>query len=161
MLNRQQNGGIKLQIDRDLKVKTVSSFSGEVEQTDYFLTSESNPYFCEYKISKSLYDLLHRIAEMPGLIVQSSNNPVLLNLIYRGIIKIEESNSFMEEETHKFENLLNGFVVPKTLNKKTKVEPIESKFQQHFVRRSRQSASSCNRSRVVRWHPAWRTPRRR
>lgn len=124
MLNRQYNGGMKLHIDSDLKVKTVSSFSGEVEQTDYFLTSESNPYFCEYKISKSLYDLLHRIAERPGLIVQYSSNPVLLNLIYRGIIKIEKTDSFMEE-THKFENLLNGFVVPEILNKKTKVEPIE------------------------------------
>ncbi|NRA13750.1 MAG: methyltransferase [Crocinitomicaceae bacterium] len=124
MLEKQKNGGLKLHIDEDIRIKTESSFSADLELNNYFLTSESNPYFCEYKISKSLYELLHRIAERPGLIVQYTDHPVLLNLIYRGIIKIEETNTFIVEKEN-FDDLLNGFVVPKISNQKSKIEPIE------------------------------------
>ena len=124
MLDKQNNVGLKLHIDEDIRIKTESSFSADIELNNYFLTSENNPYFCEYKISKSLYELLHRIAERPGLIVQYTDHPVLLNLIYRGIIKIEETDRFIIEKEN-FDDLLNGFVVPKIANQKSKIEPIE------------------------------------
>ena len=90
----------------------------------YFLTAQDNPYYCEYRISESLYKLLLQISKNTDLILHNCDNPILLNLIYSGIVKIEISNNLLQEKIE-FNVLLNGIDQANAWNQKPNNEDIE------------------------------------
>ncbi|NQY06351.1 MAG: methyltransferase [Flavobacteriaceae bacterium] len=124
ILHEQKQSGFRLHIEKSIRIKTQTSFATNNSEKHYFLTAQDNPYYCEYRISESLYKLLLQISKNTDLILHNCDHPILLNLIYSGIVKIEISSNLLKEKIE-FNELLSGINQANTWNQKPNNEDIE------------------------------------
>jgi carbamoyltransferase len=124
ILRQDSAPALTLHVAKDIKIKTLSNFNADEEHTEYYLSSENNPFYSEYKITRSMFNLLQRIAKSSGLSFQYSNHKVLLDLIYRGIVEIQEIQP-IDKELHQFEELLTQNHLPDLNNFKTTMKNLE------------------------------------
>ena len=89
ILRSNNVSAVLLSVSEGVMIKKESSLMERGKTETVHLNSPDSPYFCEYRITKTVCLLLEKIAKHHKVILRSLDNTIVKDLIQNGILNIE------------------------------------------------------------------------